>query len=331
MPAEPVGICSPSAADDPLSRRASEAFDPRGILNPGILGSERPHDASATGTPLAVPLPGVEQCVHCGFCLQACPTYLALEDENDSPRGRIVLMRALRRRHARARRRQRSRRTSTAAWAAARARPRVRRAFRTAQHSRLLARPAGARSRRAPGAGRRAPAVVRPSRARSCSRCRHCVFARHVLARGSRGSSRALGFAMAMLASTSAALRSERVRGTRRRLAREGGAAAGLRDGGLFAHVESRDRAHARRERLHHRAAPGAQLLRRAARARRRRARRARARHGEHRRVRAERRGVHRRERRGLRRDDEGVRRTCSPPIRNGRARRARSQRRCET
>jgi glycolate oxidase iron-sulfur subunit len=40
-------------------------------------------------------LPGAELCVHCGFCLQACPTYLALEDENDSPRGRIVLMKAM--------------------------------------------------------------------------------------------------------------------------------------------------------------------------------------------------------------------------------------------
>jgi glycolate oxidase iron-sulfur subunit len=38
---------------------------------------------------------GIDACVHCGFCLQACPTYLTLEDENDSPRGRIVLMRAL--------------------------------------------------------------------------------------------------------------------------------------------------------------------------------------------------------------------------------------------
>ena len=42
-----------------------------------------------------LPLHGAELCVHCGFCLQACPTYLALDDENDSPRGRIVLMKAL--------------------------------------------------------------------------------------------------------------------------------------------------------------------------------------------------------------------------------------------
>ena len=46
-------------------------------------------------TPLAGAVPGIETCVHCGFCLQACPTYVNLEDENDSPRGRIVLMRAL--------------------------------------------------------------------------------------------------------------------------------------------------------------------------------------------------------------------------------------------
>ncbi len=53
----------------------------------------KPEDTDTTKVP-ALDLPELYQCVHCGLCLNQCPTYRALHLEPESPRGRIHLVKA---------------------------------------------------------------------------------------------------------------------------------------------------------------------------------------------------------------------------------------------
>ncbi len=57
------------------------------------LHSNTPPQRNGQNPGAGIPFELFLDCVHCGLCTSACPTYTELGDENDGPRGRVYLMR----------------------------------------------------------------------------------------------------------------------------------------------------------------------------------------------------------------------------------------------
>jgi glycolate oxidase iron-sulfur subunit len=76
-------------------RLDTDKYDPRKHTNRSCNFVDRFLMATQLASTLAAEEQKLLACIHCGLCLEACPTYVITGDENDGPRGRLYLMRAV--------------------------------------------------------------------------------------------------------------------------------------------------------------------------------------------------------------------------------------------
>ena len=79
-----------------IVKRIKEIFDPKNLLNPGVVINQNPNIHVENLKPLPETHPSVDKCIECGFCEASCPSKtLTL-----TPRQRIVIQREISRLHS---------------------------------------------------------------------------------------------------------------------------------------------------------------------------------------------------------------------------------------